>query len=447
MNGQITRRPLSRRDFLKVGGGLLAATAGAAVAPKGLLQPASVAKAERLVGPDISDQHVLAAPGGAIDLHLVGTDGWISVNAPAIPPFFPDNLAPSPFNMYIFGFANVTGLTHDQENAQKMKAQLAAPLFSIDQEYGYTLQLTNLGLQMRPDLIDSHTIHFHGFRNAIPIFDGEPHSSVGVPIIKDLVYYYKPHAPGTYMYHCHFEETEHVHMGMIGPCFVKPLLNQQNPGHKYVYNDAATEYNREFVMTAHEIWTDSHWCDSHIQLPEWTDYKADIFLLNGRAYPDTLLPNGGGRDAFGELIAPPGRPDLKFQPMSSLVRCNAGEKVLLRFINLGFTQIAMTLAGIKMKVVGRDAMLLKGRDGTDLSFMTNVAPIGAGETVDAIFTAPAFGGSQGLSDAVGAYDRYLLYNRAATHMGGGFGSAYGGQMTEVRVYAGSTVPAQTEPNT
>ena len=46
-------------------------------------------------------------------VHLVGTDGWVSMpaDAPADPPFFPDSLAPSAFNTYVFGFRDVTG--HD----------------------------------------------------------------------------------------------------------------------------------------------------------------------------------------------------------------------------------------------------------------------------------------------------------------------------------------------
>ena len=68
------------------------------------------------------------------------------------------------------------------------------------------LTLYNLGLAFRPDLIDSHTVHFHGFKNAIPMFDGEPASSVAVPIGRNLTYAYRPRDPGMYMYHCHFED-------------------------------------------------------------------------------------------------------------------------------------------------------------------------------------------------------------------------------------------------
>lgn len=165
-------KSISRRDFFKLAGGALAVTAGMYAIPAGLrkmLQPETV---------------VQAAPGDAFDLFFAGTDGWISMppSSPAIVPFFPDDLAPAPFNTYVFGFRNVTGLPDVKVQGQKMKAQHMAPLFWVkeyDPNLGayplnneFRLRLTNLGLQMRPDLTDAHTLHWHGFRNAIPISTG-----------------------------------------------------------------------------------------------------------------------------------------------------------------------------------------------------------------------------------------------------------------------------------
>jgi FtsP/CotA-like multicopper oxidase with cupredoxin domain len=78
------------------------------------------------------------------------------------------------------------------------------------------ITLTNLGLVQRPDLTDSHTIHWHGFDIPSPLNDGVPEVSVAVPIGKQLTYFYRPHREGTYMWHCHFEDVEHVQMGMTG---------------------------------------------------------------------------------------------------------------------------------------------------------------------------------------------------------------------------------------
>jgi FtsP/CotA-like multicopper oxidase with cupredoxin domain len=458
MTNDNEKQKLSRRRFLKMGLGLAGMTAAGTMLPRSLLRP------ERVVH---------AAPGVAqgpddLVLRFVASDGWMYLPG-ANPPYHPDDMAPegSPFTTYVFGFRNVTDLTEEQILGQKMKVQQIAPIWWIKEEQQCFLTLGNLGLAVRPDLIDAHTLHFHGFRNAIPIFDGEPHSSVGVPIARELVYYYKPHHPGTYMYHCHFEETEHVHMGMTGTVFVRPL--QDGTAYEYpassgkvftrfAYNDGdgSTGFDREFVQCLTDVWTLSHWCDSHVQLPEWSDYQPDFYLLNGRVWPDTIEPNGlgpniesnpnaPGPDYDGDLIAPPGRPDLQYQPVSSLVECEAGESVLLRLVNMAFIEQTMRLGGITMRVVARDATLLRGRDGTDLSYETEGVLIGAGESADAIFVAPPFD----LSQAPDGYNRYLLHTRRYSHISNpGNEGQYGGQMTEVRVYPqGYGLPVQTAPNT
>ncbi|MFN2218538.1 MAG: hypothetical protein ACK2UA_08030, partial [Anaerolineae bacterium] len=169
-----------------------------------------------------------------------------------------------------------------------------------------------------------------------------------------------------------------------------------------------------------------------------SDYAPDFWLLNGRAYPDTIEPPGGGTDlATGELIPPAGRPDLKYQPISSLVQVNSGDRVLLRFVNLGYVEQSMRLPGVPLRVVGRDATLLRGRSGNDLSYYTDTIIIGPGESVDAIFVAPD----------VTSETRLLLANRNYARLSNGGAPGYGGQMTEVRIFPAGTLPPQTEPNT
>ncbi len=447
----IEKKNLNRRQFLKVSGGAVVVTSVGAWAGR-ILSPVA---ASAQTSPDY-------------DLYLGGTDGWIYLPpTPAIPPFHPDVLAPSPLTTYIFGFRNITGLTATQRSNQKNKAQHSAPLFWVKEfdpadPVDFKVRLTNLGLALRPDLFDAHSLHWHGFRNVIPFFDGEPTGSVAVPTGRNFTYVYRPRDPGTYMYHCHVEDTEHVHMGMTGLVFVRPLQDKYGAGvgvpisrnggnagssvQGYMYNDGngSTAFDREFSMFLSEVWAESHWADAHIQLPEWSDYRADFSMLNGRVYPDTIAPNGSidpfnpVRDASGDLIPPAGHPELKYQPHSSLVNCNAGDRVALRFANLGFREQAMTLAGIQMRVVGRDATPMRGRDGTDTSYETDTINIGPGESFDVIFTAPAHQGP-------GAYDTYVLYNRNYTRSNNLAPGGLGGQATEIRVYAGG-VAAQAYPN-
>ncbi len=442
------KRDFNRRDFLKF-------TGGAA------LLAGSVAWSGKLLLPE----QALAADGDP-DLFFGGTDGWIALpDTPAIPPFHPDTLAPGLFTTYIFGFRNLTGMTATQRSHQKNRAQHSAPLFWVDQydpahPKDFKLKLTNLGLAVRPDLFDAHTLHWHGFRNVIPFYDGEPTGSVAVPTGREFTYVYRPRDPGTYMYHCHVEDVEHVHMGMTGLVFVRPVQNGTNHGGftKFMYNDGdgSTGYDREFAMFLSEVWAESHWADAHIQLPEWSDYKADFSLLNGRVYPDTIAPNApinAGEslhalavktDADGDLIAPDAHPELQYQPHSSLVNCNEGDRVALRFANLGFKEQAMTMAGIQMRVVGRDATPLKGRDGADTSFVTNTINIGPGESYDVIFQAPAHSGGSGSSG--NGYDTYMLYNRNYTRSNNKAPGGFGGQATEVRVHPGATLKEQAYPN-
>jgi hypothetical protein len=434
-----------------MGGGALALTAGASLLPgylrRNVLRPVSVAE----------------AANHAPDLYLAGTDNWISLPVdPAIPPFHPDSLAPDPFSTYMFGFRNVLGMNKRQKEGQKGKATHPAPMFWIDQYdendqlSEFRLQITNLGLALRPDLIDEHTVHFHGLRNIIPFFDGEPNTSLAVPILGEFTYAYRVREPGTYMYHCHVEDVEHVHLGMTGLVFVRPAQDGTTYEHpigsgktysKFAYNDGdgSTGFDREFAMLLTEVWAEAHWAFAHVQLPNWDEYRADFYMLNGRVYPDTIAPNGSidfrnpVYDNRGDLIVPASPYEhLVNQPLSALVTCNAGDRVLLRFANLGFTKQSMALSGIKMQVVGRDATLLRGRDGTDISYEASSIFLGVGESYDVIFEAPQYQGP-------GPYDTYLLYNRNYRHLSNLSPLGYGGQMTEVRVYPG-TLGTQMHPN-
>ena len=429
---------LDRRGLFRTAGGV-AALGGVAWAGK-VLDPEATA----------------AAADVTPDLYLGGTDGWIYLPpTPPIAPFHPDVLAPLTVHDVHLRLperhrADRRPEAGPEEQGAALGAAVLGQAVRPGQPVDFRVQLTNLGLAVRPDLFDAHTLHWHGFRNVIPFFDGEPTGSVSVPSGRNFTYVYRPRDPGTYMYHCHVEDVEHVHMGMTGLVFVRPLQDGNTalyPSGKYLYNDGdgSTGFDREFSMFLSEVWAEAHWADAHIQLPEWSDYHADFSLLNGRVYPDTLAPNGSidpfnpVRDASGDLIEPAGHPELKYQPHSSLVRCNAGERVAMRFANLGFREQAMTLAGLRMRVHGRDATPMRGRDGTDTSYETETINIGPGESFDVIFEAPAHSGGAGP-------DTYLLYNRAYQRSANLAPGGFGGAATEIRVFPTGTVGAQSYPN-
>jgi FtsP/CotA-like multicopper oxidase with cupredoxin domain len=412
----------SRRRFLAGGAGLVGGT---------LLGTRLLLAAPAHAAP-VTNPPPVAHPRR--EMHLAATDGWVSMpaNAPADPPFFPDSLAPDGFNTYVFGFRDVTNMSATQVAAQRGKAQISAPMLSFDEEDDIYLTLTNLGLQQRPDLFDGHTLHWHGFVNAVPLFDGVPELSLAVPIGRDFTYFYRPHDAGTYMYHCHFEDVEHVQMGMTGMVFVRPKQNKTpitgDPvGSKYAYNDGdgSTRYDREFAFMITELWSAAHYRDAHIQVNDWTDYDPSFWLLNGRAYPDTIEANGDPTSTAALR--------LQYQPISSLIECNAGDRVLLRLSSLGYQNHAMSVDNIDLTVVAKDASLLMGRGGTTNYLTTNTVDVGPGESRDVIFVAPSPG-------------EYLLYDRKYSYLENGGGPGYGGMMTKIVVRAPGTLPPQTVAN-
>src|SRR5262249_4658246 len=138
------RADATRRQFLQaagfgaavvtVGGGMVAAARGA------LAQTATVGVRD----------HVTLAGGNVL---LAATDGYMMLPGREDDP------------VYIFGFIPVTGApVADLARDYKGRAQHIAPILDTTEGTDVYLKLTNLGLVQRPDLTDSHTLHWHGFR-------------------------------------------------------------------------------------------------------------------------------------------------------------------------------------------------------------------------------------------------------------------------------------------
>jgi hypothetical protein len=306
---------LNRRALFKIGGGGLVAVAGAGALSTALRSPGSAqAAATPVTGPGINRIFSLA-----------GTDGWVYLQGDELTEgnqvVFPDPLGEDR-NMYNYGFRDASRWqrilqtvdpnsaagreAHDAIYSWKGETQNASPLLWVNEGDKVQIVLYNLGWQVRPDIPDGHTIHWHGFRNAIPWFDGVPEMAAGAPIGKTLTYFYNPVDPGTYMYHCHWEDVEHIQMGMTGIVFVNPKQNNTGvtgphasfytpkPGEKFVFNDTngASAYDRQFAFMLMDFNPIQHWQLAHIQQPDWSDYKPNAWAMNGRSYPDTLLPAG-----------------------------------------------------------------------------------------------------------------------------------------------------------
>jgi FtsP/CotA-like multicopper oxidase with cupredoxin domain len=330
--------------------------------------------------------------------------------------------------LYMFSFANVTGVEEpDVQNAGTLAAASAAPSMVLDQGQEVYLTLTNVGMQIRPDLFDPHTLHFHGFPNASVIFDGVPDNSVSVEQGASITYYYQLVEPGTFMYHCHVEATEHMQMGMIGNLYVRPAQNKledgtplgtwvhSNPdnmdglthpadddatdGDMYVYNDGdgETRYDVEYPIQVTSWDGEFHQASEDVQPLPFAEMLDNYGLINGRGYPETAdargltFPSTPGSGAHpGNTASPFGHLETS-QPVSSLITVDKATQplVLLRLSNVSITNfftVATTL-GVPMKVVGTDQRLLRGGGlpgGEDFMYATNSVMMGGGETVDVI---------------------------------------------------------------
>ena len=78
-----------------------------------------------------------------------------------------------------------------------MNGNIPAPLAAFDEDDEFFLTLTNVGMIMRPDLFEQHTVHFHGYPNASSFYDGVPDASVAINIGASFTYYYLAPDAGT----------------------------------------------------------------------------------------------------------------------------------------------------------------------------------------------------------------------------------------------------------
>ena len=151
-------------------------------------------------------------PANQVCRHLGAGDGFIKMA---------DGL-----ELYTFGFNDLTGQPANLAiDKGILNAHFPAPTLKFKEGDEVYLTLTNVGMLKRPDLFDPHSVHFHGFPNAGAVFDGVPESSIAINMGFSFTYYYKIVEPGTFMYHCHVEATEHMQMGMLGNLYVEPKQN------------------------------------------------------------------------------------------------------------------------------------------------------------------------------------------------------------------------------
>jgi len=353
-------------------------------------------------------------PPGVKCMHLTSGDGFI--------------IMADGREMYMFGFADATGTpVRDVMTEFILAATYPGPIIVVDEGDEFYLSLSNVGMLVRPDLFDPHTVHWHGFPQASSVFDGLPESGLSINMGATLTYYYNVKDPGTYMYHCHVEATEHMQMGMLANLYVRPAQNGTSYEYplgsgdfytQFAYNDGdgSTGYDVEVPIQMSSFDSAFHDASETVQPLPFAAMRDDYPMLNGRGYPDTVNPD--------DLLAPAANGGIVSQVESSLITAAPGQRVLLRISNISITRyFTLTSLGVSMKVVARDARLLRGPTGIDLYYDTNTVTLGGGETADVIVEIP--------EDADDG-DTYFLYTSNLNNLSNGE-EQRGGMMTEISV--------------
>src|SRR6266576_1051172 len=340
-----------------------------------------------------------------------------------------------------------------------MNGNIPAPMMAIDEDDEFFLTLTNVGMIMRPDLFEQHTVHFHGYPNASAYYDGVPDASVAINIGASFTYYYLAPDAGTYFWHCHITPPEHLQMGMVGQLYVRPRQNRvtgdlysslqsqqgdlrtacnsatdilcSNPlpavntgavgGSMYAYNDGdgSTAYDVEYPIQIHGFDPNFHFVGMTFNPEGFVNMKDKYFLLNGRSYPDTVTPgpletqSADGVNHFS-------------QPLPAIISIPAGGKALLRISDLDVTEY-QTLAslGIPMQVVGYNAKLLRDQAGNNLYYNTNSITLAGGESLDVILDATN-------TTLYPAGSVFYLYSPNLDHLSND-AENFGGLMTEIHI--------------
>ena len=247
----------------------------------------------------------------------------------------------------------------DIMNSGVLYSSSPAPMIAIDEDDELFLTLSNVGMIMRPDLFEQHTVHFHGYPNASSFFDGVPDASVAINIAGSFTYYYTAPDAGTYFFHCHIAPPEHLQMGMVGQLYVRPRQNRvalgaslydalkaannrntstvtassltadttgrcsdilctgatplpavntgATGGGKYAYNDGdgSTRYDVEQPLQMMGFDPNFHYVGMTFNPEPFSAMKDKYFMLSGRSYPDTIntsVDNTGRTGSDGNAL-------------------------------------------------------------------------------------------------------------------------------------------------
>jgi FtsP/CotA-like multicopper oxidase with cupredoxin domain len=454
----------------------------------GYIGPPSVTFSPPTTSGGLTAQGITTVSGGVVtgvSVTFTGT-GYTSPPTVTIGPATNGCSGPNPPDQCLTGHVDPRTIM----DVGVMNGNMPAPTFAIDEDDEFFLTLTNVGMIMRPDLFEQHTVHFHGYPNASAFYDGVPDASVAINIGGSFTYYYLAPEAGTYMWHCHITPPEHLQMGMVGQVYVRPRQNRvpangnlyaglvaqqidprtrsdcdadilcsapvppSDSGATHVSNksgtptlfayndgDGSTAYDVEYPINIHGFDPNFHFVGMTFNPEPFTDMKDKYFLLNGRSYPDTVggytcaasdpLPACAGKSA-GTIVAGPMKTQSAdgaehySQPLPTLINIPAGGRALLRFSDLD-AQEMQTLASLGIP------MRVVGYNAKILRDMD-------GNSMAYDTNSITLGGGESLDVILDASDTskyhvgdtYYLYSPNLDHLSND-AENFGGLMTEVHI--------------
>ncbi len=191
----------------------------------------------------------------------------------------------------------------------------------------------HVGDHVRITLVNAHdqphALHLHGITSLAQEMDGVPHTSHEVLPGQRFTYEFVATEAGTHAYHCHFQTSVHLDMGMYGALIVEPREGVKVP------------WTAEHTLVLDE------WDSHQTPLTPKPEPHPDLFLVNGHTYP--LIP---------DVVVP------------------EGEVHLLRVIHMGAEPHSLHVHGMTFLVIAKD--------GHDLPapYQADTLPILPGERYD-----------------------------------------------------------------
>jgi FtsP/CotA-like multicopper oxidase with cupredoxin domain len=203
-----------------------------------------------------------------------------------------------------------------------------------------------------------------------------------------VTYRFVASQPGTYLYESGTNPHKQVHMGLYGVLIVRPSVAADRA---YADPDTVFDTTQEYLLVIHDIDPDLHQAVERGEPYDITAKHDRYWTINGRSFPDTILPNNDPvlpEQPYGALVtvdevpcATPGA-GAGCTPAGGVANLPA----LIRYANAGLANHPFHPHGNHLRVIARDGRLLAGGGGTGVPAVAAMEAftktIGSGQTYD-----------------------------------------------------------------